>query len=148
MKTMNNEQTTRIFVIALIAAIIIVISISIYKGCKNDKYTEYNTCISDTDSCSYVAMPSKSMTNEEYCKSISSNGETTAIFKAEVTDSNILIIGVDRAGDANFDIFCESQLEDAWSHGVRVDACFAVDIKDCEFQDGAVVGERIGKAFK
>lgn len=145
---MSNEQITRIPVIAVISAIIIVISISIYKGCKNDKYTEYNTCISDTDSCSYVAMPSKSMTNEEYCNSISSDGETTSIFKAEVTDNNILIIGVDRLGEANFDAFCESQLEDAWSHGVKVTACFAVDIKDSEFQDGAVVGERIGKAFK
>ena len=145
---MSNEQIRRIPVIAVISAIIIVISISIYKGCKNDKYTEYNTCISDTDSCSYVAMPSKYMTNEDYCKSISSNGEATSIFKAEITNNNILIIGVDRIGNANFDVFCQQQLEDAWSHGVPVDACFAVDIKDCEFQDGAVVGERIGKAFK
>lgn len=90
----------------------------------------------------------KTMTNDEYCQSISSNGEETAIFKAEVTDNNILVIGVDRTGNANFDVFCQQQLEDAWSHGVRVNACFAVDIKDCEFQDGAVVGERIGKAFK
>lgn len=145
---MNNEQTTRIFVIALIAAIIIIITTSIYKGCQKDKYTEYTTCKSDTDSCQDITGASKYISNEDYCKSISSNGEATSIFKAEITNNNILIIGVDRIGNANFDVFCQQQLEDAWSHGVPVDACFAVDIKDCEFQDGAVVGERIGKAFK
>ena len=145
---MSNEQIRRIPVIAVISAIIIVISISIYKGCKNDKYTEYTTCKSDTDSCQDITWASKYISNEDYCKSISSNGEATSIFKAEITNNNILIIGVDRVGNANFDVFCQQQLEDAWSHGVRVNACFAVDIKDCEFQDGAVVGERIGKAFK
>lgn len=70
------------------------------------------------------------------------------VFKAEVTGNNILIIGVDRIGNANFDEFCKSQLDDAQSHGVHVSACFAVDVKDCEFQNSAVVGERIEKEFK
>lgn len=134
----------------------IVTSLSSCSGANKQKtYEEVYGTSKDTSQASVDSVQeehsnsrTQTMTNDEYCKSISSNGEETAIFKAEVTDNNILIIGVDRAGDANFDVFCQYQLEDARSHGVRVDACFAVDIKDCEFQDGAVVGERIGKAFK
>jgi hypothetical protein len=45
-------------------------------------------------------------------------------------------------------LFCKEYLDDAISKGIRVDGCFVVNIKDCEFQDGAVLGERIAKAFK
>lgn len=125
-------------------------------SCNNNKVKTYKDVYgsySDTSSISNDSSPTSMnqneiMSNDDYCKSISSNGEVTSIFKAEVTDNNILIIGVDRVGNANFDYFCEEQLKDAWKHGVRVDGCFAVDVKDSQFQDGAVVGERIGHAYK
>lgn len=148
-----NKQRKKISVCILMLTIV-ALFLSCSESHKIKTYEEIYGTSKDTSQASVDSVPEDSnsstqtMTNDEYCKSISSNGEKTAIFKAEVTDDNILIIGVDRTGDANFDIFCKYQLEDAWNHGVRVNACYAVDIKDCEFQDGAVVGERIGKAFK
>jgi hypothetical protein len=45
----------------------------------------------------------------------------------------------------------KSKFSELWaslnSKGMGVKGCFAVDMKNSEFQNGAVVGERIGKAF-
>lgn len=69
------------------------------------------------------------------------------IYKATITDANMLIVAVDAHPGANFDIFAKSYLDGALDAGVNVKGCFIVDIKDCQFQKGAVIGKRIGKAY-
>nr|DAE23375.1 MAG TPA: Prokaryotic membrane lipoprotein lipid attachment site [Myoviridae sp. ctcPl3] len=86
------------------------------------------------------------MSNEEFCKSITE--PEMGIHKASVTDANMLIIGVRPIGKPNFDVLAQSYLESAIEHGVNVRACFVVDVDKAKWQKGAVIGDRIGKAYR
>lgn len=70
------------------------------------------------------------------------------IYKGELTDANFLILAVDAYPGANFDTYARTYLEEAQSKGLEIKGVYIVDIKDCQFGDGWVSGERIGKAFK
>ena len=61
------------------------------------------------------------------------------IYKGSLTDANFLIL---------FDTYARTYLEEAQSKGLEIKGVYIVDIKDCQFGDGWVSGERIGKAFK
>ena len=70
-------------------------------------------------------------------------------YKAEITDNNILIIGIDAVNtNSNYDALVSQFLSEAKSEGVEgLKGCFIVDSNTAEFQQGAVVGDRLGKAF-
>lgn len=86
-----------------------------------------------------------SQTAIRYAESISG----TDVLKATITDSNVLIIAIDVEPGRNYDALATYYLNDAISHGVDdIKMCAVVDYSTSEFQDGAVVGERVGKAFK
>lgn len=70
------------------------------------------------------------------------------IHLGELTDANFLILAVDAYPDANFDAYALTYLEEAQSKGLEIKGVYIVDIKDCQFGDGWVTGDRIGKAFK
>lgn len=70
------------------------------------------------------------------------------IYNATVTDVGMLVIAVDAVPGANFDIFAKTYLQDAINAGTNIKGCLIVDVKDCQFMDGAVTGKRIGKAYK
>lgn len=70
------------------------------------------------------------------------------IYNATVTDVGMLVIAVDAIPGANFDIFAKTYLQDAINAGTNIKGCLIVDVKDCQFMDGAVTGKRIGKAYK
>ena len=70
------------------------------------------------------------------------------IYKGSLTDANFLILAVDAYPGANFDAYASTYLEEAQSKGLEIKGVYIVDIKDCQFGDGWVSGERIGKAFK
>ena len=81
----------------------------------------------------------------EYCKTISG----IDCLKATITDANVLIIAIDVEPGRNYDALATYYLNDAISHGVDdIKMCAIVDYSTSEFQEGAVVGERVGKAFK
>ena len=69
------------------------------------------------------------------------------IYEGELTDANYLILAVDAYPGANFDIYARTYLNNAISEGLEIDGVYIVDIKDCQFGDGWVTGERIGSAF-
>lgn len=69
------------------------------------------------------------------------------IYGGELTDANYLILAVDAYSGANFDIYARTYLEDAISKGLEIDGVYIVDVKNCQFGDGWVTGERIGSAF-
>ena len=49
----------------------------------------------------------------------------------------------------DYDKLAEFYLNDAFSHGANdIKMCAVVDFSTSEFQEGAVVGKRLGKAFK
>lgn len=80
-----------------------------------------------------------------YAESISG----TDVLKAEVTDAHVLIIAIDAIEGQNYDALARYYLRDAIEHGVDdIKQCAVVDYSTSEFQDGAVVGDRLGKAFK
>lgn len=80
-----------------------------------------------------------------YAESISG----TDVLKAEVTDAHVLIIAIDAIPGRDYDKLAEFYLNDALSHGVDdIEMCAVVDFSTSEFQDGSVVGKRLGKAFK
>ena len=70
------------------------------------------------------------------------------IYKGELTDANFLILAVDAYSGANFDAYARTYLEEAQRKGLEVKGVYIVDIKNCQFGDGWVSGDRIGKAFK
>lgn len=102
--------------------------------------------INDTSSVKDTTKTVGEKSNDDYCKSIIS--PDMGIYNAEITDANVLIIAVSPDGNSNFDVFAKSYLDDAISKGVNVNACMIVDVNNSQFQQGAVVGDRIGKAFK
>lgn len=70
------------------------------------------------------------------------------IYQGELTDANFLVLAVDAYSGANFDIYARTYLEEALRKGLEIKGVYIVDIKDCQFGDGWVAGDRIGKAFK
>ena len=70
------------------------------------------------------------------------------IYKGELTDANFLILAVDAYSGVNFDAYARTYLEEAQGKGPEIKGVYIVDIKDCQFGDGWVTGNRIGKAFK
>ena len=70
------------------------------------------------------------------------------IYKGELTDANFLVLAVDALSGANFDAYALTYLEEAQSKGLEIKGVYIVDIKGCQFGDGWVTGDRIGKAFK
>jgi hypothetical protein len=70
------------------------------------------------------------------------------IYKGELTDANFLILAVDAYSGANFDAYARTYLEEAQGKGLEIKGVYIVDIKNCQFGDGWVSGDRIGKAFK
>ena len=100
--------------------------------------------LDNNESIPYVEQSSN--TNENFLNSIinSENG----IYKATITDAQMLIIAVDAVKGANFDIFAQTYLQEATRKNINIKGCLIVDIKNCQFQNGAVTGKRIGKAYK
>lgn len=70
------------------------------------------------------------------------------IYKGELTDANFLILAVDAYSGANFDTYARTYLEEAQSKGLEIKGVYIVDIKNCQFGDGWVTGDRIGRAYK
>lgn len=70
------------------------------------------------------------------------------IYKGELTDANFRILAVDAYSGANFDAYARTYLEEAQRKGLEIKGAYIVDIKDCQFGDGWVTGDRIGKAYK
>lgn len=70
------------------------------------------------------------------------------IYQGELTDANFLILAVDAYPEANFDVYARTYLEEAQAKGLDIKGVYIVDIKNCQFGDGWVTGDRIGKAFK
>lgn len=68
--------------------------------------------------------------------------------KAMLTDNDFLIIAIDPVSDSNYDFLASQFLDEAktegltWIKGVKI-----VDVKNSEFQQGTVVGDRIGEAY-
>jgi len=68
--------------------------------------------------------------------------------KAAVTNSGHLIIAIDAIKDVNYNELASQFMEEAKREGVTgLKGVFIVDIKDCKFQQGSVIGKRIGKAY-
>lgn len=87
--------------------------------------------------------PSQATIN--YAESISG----TDVLMAEITDTGTLIIAIDAVLGMDYDKLAEFYLNDAFGHGANdIKMCAVVDFSTSEFQEGAVVGKRLGKAFK
>lgn len=86
------------------------------------------------------------MDGESFCNSIID--PDLGIYKATITDADMLVIAVRPIGNPNFDYVAQSYLESAISSGVMVKGCLVVDVDKSEFQKGAVIGDRIGKAYR
>ena len=68
--------------------------------------------------------------------------------KAALTDNGFLVIAIDATSDSGYDFLASQFLNEAKAEGVTgLKGVLIVDIKNCEFQKGAVVGKRIGKAY-
>lgn len=68
--------------------------------------------------------------------------------KAAVTDNGYLIIAIDATSDEGYDNLASQFLDEAKREGVTgLKGCAIVDIKNAKFEQGAVVGKRIGKAY-
>lgn len=83
---------------------------------------------------------------DEFCKSVMD--VSTGIYKAAITDAGFLVIGVKPMGKPNFDYLAQSYLEKAYDDGLHIKGCFVVDINKSTWKKGAVIGERIGEAYK
>ena len=69
--------------------------------------------------------------------------------KAAVTDNGFLVIAIDADSDSGYDMLASQFLEEAKKEGVSgLKGVLIVDIKNAKFEQGAVVGKRIGKAYK
>ena len=86
------------------------------------------------------------MSNEDFCTSITDIN--AGIYKATITDSKMLVLGVNPIGNPNFDVLAKYYLENAIEKGLEVNGCLVVDINKSTWIKGAVKGERIGKAYK
>lgn len=83
---------------------------------------------------------------KQYIKTLVDMGVN--IYGGQLTDANILVLAVDAYQGANFDKYAETYLEDAISHGLNIKGVAIVDIKNCQFGDVGVIGERVGRAYR
>lgn len=66
--------------------------------------------------------------------------------KAALTDNNYLVIAIDAIGN-DYNTLASQFLEEAKKEGLTfIKGVYIVDSKDCQFGDGWVKGDRIGKA--
>lgn len=95
--------------------------------------------------CSSFPKVADTIEAQEFIKSISGS----ECERAEITDANFLVVAIDAVSPtANFDILASSFLNSAKEAGVKgLKGCFIVDSKTAKFQQGAVIGDRIGKAY-
>lgn len=97
-----------------------------------------------SESTSNVCMGTHKQIADKYIDTIT--GFTCV--KAMLTDNDFLIVAIDAVSDSNYDFLASQFLDEAksegltWIKGVRI-----VDSKNCEFQQGTVVGDRIGEAY-
>ena len=82
----------------------------------------------------------------DFCKSIMDI--SSGIYKATITDAGFLVIGVRAIGSPNFDYLAQSYFEQAKDNGLQIKGCFVVDIDNSTWQNGAVIGKRIGEYYK
>lgn len=69
--------------------------------------------------------------------------------KAAVTDNGYLVVAIDANSDSGYDTLASQFLSEAEHEGVTgLKGVFIVDIKNAKFEQGAVIGKRIGKAYK
>ena len=69
--------------------------------------------------------------------------------KAIVTDNGFLVIAIDAIQGTDYNSLASQFLDEAQNEGVAgLKGVFIVDIKNCQFGDGWVTGDRIGKAYK
>ena len=69
--------------------------------------------------------------------------------KAAVTDNGYLVVAIDANSDSGYDTLASQFLSEAEREGVTgLKGVFVVDIKNATFEQGAVIGKRIGKAYK
>ena len=69
--------------------------------------------------------------------------------KATVTDNGYLVIAIDAESASGYDTLASQFLEEAKKEGVSgLKGVLIVDIKNSKFEQGAVVGKRIGKAYE
>lgn len=68
--------------------------------------------------------------------------------KAMLTDNDFLIIAIDAISGDNYDFLASQFLDEAKSEGLTwIKGVKIVDSKNSEFQQGTVVGDRIGEAY-
>ena len=92
------------------------------------------------------SMSSLKENGDEFCKSIMDI--SSGIYKATITDAGFLVIGVRPIGKPNFDYLAQSYFEQATDKGLRIKGCLVVDIDNSTWQNGAVIGKRIGEYYK
>lgn len=69
--------------------------------------------------------------------------------KAAITDNGYLVIAIDAERDSGYDMLASQFLKEAENEGVTgLKGTMIVDIKEAKFEQGAVIGKRIGKAYK
>ena len=69
--------------------------------------------------------------------------------KAAVTDNGYLVIAIDADSDSGYDALAAQFLSESEREGVTgLKGVLIVDIKGATFEPGAVIGKRIGKAYK
>lgn len=69
--------------------------------------------------------------------------------KAIVTDNGFLVIAIDAIQGTDYNSLASQFLDEAQNEGVSgLKGVYIVDIKNCQFGDGWVTGDRIGKAYK
>lgn len=69
--------------------------------------------------------------------------------KAAITDNGYLIIAIDAERDSGYDMLASQFLKEAENEGVTgLKGVMIVDINEAKFEQGAVIGKRIGKAYK
>lgn len=85
-------------------------------------------------------------TNDEFCSMITD--PEMGVCRATVTDASFLVIGIRPVGNPDFDYLAQSYFEQALDAGLQIKGCYIVNINDSKWQDGAVIGKRIGKYYK
>lgn len=69
--------------------------------------------------------------------------------KAIVTDNGFLVIAIDAIQGTDYNSLASQFLDEAQNEGVSgLKGVYIVDIKNCQFGDGWVTGDRIGRAHK
>lgn len=69
--------------------------------------------------------------------------------KAIVTDNGFLVIAIDAIQGTDYNSLASQFLDEAQNEGVSgLKGVYIVDIKNCQFGDGWVTGDRIGRAYK